>query len=491
MRNNQLSYLFQFLTICTCVALITFLPSLHFMPKKFGWDHNNQRLLELAILGFTLLASIFNGSTLHFKYPKYIDYACYTLIILAGFSSFFAQSPRHAIIETCLFIGLIYFSILIARLYVNDRNIFIKRLTYALWGSVFLYLVAFYVGYISAIISHFPLKWPKPITGFSGMRSFNQYQLWSLGLLSLPLLTSNLNTKLRYGLYIALTLWWVLLFYSTSRGVLLAWLIGVISIAAIYQKSAWPFLRSQLVSFATGGCFYFILFKLAPVLNGSSIVTGTLLRESTSDRLDLWHLASLLIKSSPALGVGPMHYAWNSSISAHPHNSVLQIASEFGIPSTLIIITIITYAFRCWIKKFNLEKVKANNTDIQLAIILLFTLITNAAYSLVDGVIVMPMSQVMMFIVIGIALGHYFYQGKSKIVAEVSNNNQQKLIFSRVFAGVILILTVWSATPEIYRGVSGHPKLFSIEEAALGPRLWGQVYTQEEARKALSQQHKR
>lgn len=492
MRLNQLSFLFQSLALLTCAALVTLLPTLHFMPKNF-YHHDNQRLLELAILFFVMVAAIFNRPQLNFQSHGYrvVCYALSTFLILAGISALLAQSIRHAIIEICLFTALSFLSILIARLYINNKAIFIKRLVYIIWASVLLYLFAFYVGYITAFVFKTPVTWPQPFTGFSNIRTFNQYQLWSLGLVGLPLLTLTLKTHLRYALYIALTLWWVLLFHSASRGAPLAWFIGIITVATIYQKLAWPFIRLQLINISSGFFTYFLLFKLGPILNKSAIVTGTVLRESTSDRLDLWHQALMIIKSSPWLGVGPMHYAWSSTISAHPHNSILQMAAEFGIPATMILLATITYASYCWLKKFNLKQIKAKNKiNSQLTIILMFTLATNAAYSLIDGVIVMPISQVMMFVVIGIAVGHYVDANNVKNKADTSKT-RVRFNFSAIFAGVILILLTWSTLPEISQGLSRHSRGFSTEQTALGPRLWAQIFSPEEAEKAFSQQHKR
>lgn len=492
MRQNTPSFLFQSLSLLSCLALVTFLPSLHFMPAKI-WHHDNQRLLELTMLTFVLLAAVFNREKPYFYQREYKKtcYAFTIFLILASFSALLAQSPRYAITEVCVFTALSYFSILIARLYIKNKDIFIKRLIYAIWAAILLYLFAFYVGYISAIISKIPLPWPHPFTGFSNIRTFNQYQLWSLGLASLPLLAFNLKNSLRYGLYIALTLWWVLLFYSASRGALLAWLVGIITIAAIYQKLAWPLIRLQLFNMATGFCAYFMLFKLPPILNGSTLVTGTVLRETTSGRLDLWHQAVILIKGSPWLGIGPMHYAWHTTISAHPHNSVLQLAAEFGIPAALIMLAIAGYSFYGWIKKFSLEKVEtANKLDKQLTVILLFTLITSAAYSLVDGVIVMPLSQVMMFMVIGLSFGHFVYEDTYNIKIDTSTT-QNAFNFSAIFAGITLMAMAWSVQPEVVNGLSGHAKAFSTEQSALGPRLWRQVYSQEDVKKALARQYKR
>lgn len=498
MQSNQqsvsfqpLAFLFQSLALLCCVALIAFLPSWHFMPKVIVWHHDAQRLLELILLGLVLLSTVFNGQPLYSNSHKHstfnpknriVYYALSAFFILAIFSACLAQSPRHAIIEVCLFVALSYLAVFIARLYIKNKDVFIKRLIYVVWAGILLYLVAFYVGYITAIIFKTRLQWPHPFTGFSNIRTFNQYQLWSLGLVSLPLLAFDLKISTRRWLYIALTFWWVLLFYSASRGVLIAWFIGLVVTVTIYRKLAIPFLRSQAINIVTGFSAYLLLFKVVPMLRESALVTGTILRESASGRIELWQQALTLTKGSPWFGVGPMHYAWHNLSNAHPHNSVLQLAAEFGLPATFLILAIAVYGIYCWQKKFNLKELKTTNKlNKNLTVVLFFTLASNAAYSLVDGVIVMPLSQVMMFTMIGVCLGHYAAGNTLNMLSNTSVI-QRKLNLSAVLASAILVTLTWSTAPEISQGLSGHENNFSTMQPASGPRLWRQFTSRHRAR---------
>ena len=477
MQNVKFLRILKHIALLICIALISFLPSLHFMPKEIIWFHDGQRLLEIIILCIVLLYSTFNKN---FGEPiilieYWLVYAFTALIVLSILSSLLAISPRHAFIEATIFVGLSYLALIIATSYRMNSEVFIKRLVYIAWGSILLYMVSFYVGYTTATIVKKPLVWPLPFTGFSNIRSFNQYQLWAIGLLCLPLLAFELKPKVRNWLYVALTFWWVLLFYSASRGVLIAWLLGITVTALIYKKLAWPFIRIQLINILSGLFTYFALFTVIPKLNGSTLVTGTVLRETANDRIDLWHKALTLAIEYPWLGVGPMHYAWHNTTSAHPHNSILQLAAEFGIPATLIILSIAGFGIYAWLIKFNsLQLVKENLVNKNFSIILIFTITTNAIYSLVDGVIVMPISQVMMFATIGLMVGHYAYTNPSytKKSHTLSHGKFNLLAF---FALLTLVTLAWSTFPEIAQGLSGHEKGFSTGQSAIGPRLWREV----------------
>jgi putative inorganic carbon (hco3(-)) transporter len=459
----------QILILFTFVALITFLPSWHFMPKVVVWFMDGQRLLELLLLGLILLDAVFNKPNQAIFKP--VNYALFALLGLGTISSFLAQSPRHAFLELTTFVGLCYFAWFVAKQYYARPQLLLKRLGIALWLGILLIMLSFYVGYITATIFKTPLQWPLPLKGFTNVRHFNQFQLWSLGLVCLPLLDHSPNLGLalkkstRIWLHIALVFWWVLLFYSSSRGVLLAWLVGIFCIAIIYKKLAWPFIRVQLLLFAAGYAVYDFLFKIVPMLRESILVTGTIMRETANDRIGLWQLALNLAQHNPIFGVGPIHYAWHSTSNAHPHNSVLQLASEWGLPATIIILGLISYGIYSWLKRFNLSALQTDTKlNSSLVVVLFFTLVANAAYSLVDGVIVMPLSHVMMFTVIGLMIGHYA-QGTATLTVN-------KSLYRQIIAGVCLITLVWSSLPEILQGLSGNQKGFTIGYTSAGPRFW-------------------
>jgi O-antigen ligase len=460
----------QALIFVAFISLIGLSPSLNLIPKSLFITnfHDSQRLFELLLIILVLLHGIIISRHAAAT-NQIIRFATYILIALATVSSSLAYSPRHAFIEISLFSGLFYLSLFVMQLYQTDHALLIKRLVYVFWGGILLVMVSFYVGYITANIFNTPVVWPAPLKAFTNIRSFNQYQLWTLGLITLPLLAFDFKraSTLRW-LHIGLISWWVLLFFSASRGALLAWAVGIVCTAIIYKKTAWPFIRLQLMHITAGFLSYQLLFQVIPSYTKSTVVTGTILRESTNDRIELWKLALNLIQDHPIFGVGPMHFAWASSTSAHPHNSVLQLMAEWGLPAALIILSMAGYGLVCWLKRFDIKKLQTQTKFNQnLIIALFFSLITGAAYSLVDGVIVMPVSQVMMFTIIGLMIGLY----SDGHLIEV----KRAPLFRLFFAGIVLIALVWSTLPEIVQGVTGSKKHFSIGYTAAGPRIWSEV----------------
>jgi len=467
MSYQNLSNATSRITFFLFTVFIVLSPSLKIIPANIIATsfHDNQRLVELALLILVLLHH--SLSTRHcLSADKPLHLATYTLIILAITSSILALHPRHALLELSLFVGLYYFALMVGDAYQKNSTALIKQLVYILWASILLCMISFYTGYITATIFSTPVAWPNPLTGFSNIRSFNQYQLWGLALITLPLLVFDFTkTKTRYFLHAGLTLWSVLLFFSASRGVLLAWSMGIVITAIVYKKIAWPFIRLQLGYIGTGFISHFILFQLAPSLRGVAVVTGSVFRDTTNDRIELWSNALNLIQAHPIFGIGPMHFAWHSQTSAHPHNSVLQMMAEWGLPGAALIFTIAGYALWCWLKRFNYERLQAYTPLNQhLVVVIFFTLVANSCYSLVDGVIVMPISQVMMSATIGIAIGFY----SNNRLLETTKTNWT----SQIFAALALITLIWAAQPEIKQASFDSEKHFSMGYSATGPRIW-------------------
>ncbi len=464
------------LSIClTFIALITFLPGLDFMPNSMSY-HDGQRLIEVGLLSLVLL---FSAIRRHNSYPVLalefnfkLQFGFILLLGLAFTSAVLSQHPRHAIIEISSFIGLAFLALFVAELYQQYKVTFIKWFSYALLASALLYMIAFFSGYILSYIFPDPLIWPYPLYNFDNVRSFNQYQLWLIAIIGLPLLAFEIKkNSTRNWLNVVLVCWWVLLFYSGSRGVLLAWAVGLIATLSVYRQLALPLLSMQIKSAVLGLISYILLFNLLPTLpflNRAHVILTSAFRNTTDDRIALWNQAILLIKKFPYFGAGPMHYPWYNKTLSHPHNGVLQIGAEWGLVATFVILTIISYTSLLWLKKINAQTLKTVSLlDKQLGIVLFFTLVTNAAYSMVDGVIVMPISQVLMFAMVGLTFGYFLSFSGAK-----TSINKNKYRIRPLLASFVLVLFSWSIFPEIYANFSGSKYHFAMRYVAVGPRFW-------------------
>lgn len=452
------------MAIALFLLLITISLSYTLLTNLLGYD--DKRVLELLIICTSLLWAISNEVHLVSTDPHFSRYAFYMLIVLAGASTLQSPSHQHALLEVCVFAGLVYVCQLTATLWSQYRLALIQWMIYAILLGAVIYMVGFYTGYLASFIEAIPLIWPEPFFGFSNVRAFNQYQLWTLALVCLPLLEFNIErSRTRRWIFAILGGWWALLFASASRGVLLAWLVAMLVTAWCYRQIAWPLLRLQLASFITGLSLYGLLFHLLPSFLVGGILTSTVLRDQTNDRISLWKQAWSMIQTYPWLGVGPMHYAWYpNAIAAHPHNSILQLAAEWGLPATLLLLSLAVYGMFCWLQRFNPITLQATNNQ-HLAVVLFFTLIANACYSMVDGVIVMPLSQVMMAVILGLMLGLY---NDNQLTKKTKHFN----FIRRLFAAIVLIGLVWSVLPELLPRLLGNEQMIPKGYQTVGPRFW-------------------
>ena len=462
-----------FLAITLLLYIVVLSLSYSFLFNLPAYDE--KRFLQLALISFILIFS-----SLSFLPPTQRSYSeiCLSknnifllfLILILGFlSSVLSLSPRHAFLEFSTFIGLFYLANFIAILFKQYPTYTIQVLLYAtILGSI-IYMIGFYAGYVASIFEHIPLKWPEPFFGFSNIRAFNQYQLYTLLFFITPIIRTHFKNKtLYYGIYAMNFAWWALLFYSACRGVLFAVATAGVITLLIYKQAAWRLIL-LLISVSIGGfILYTSLFLIIPYFLDSQINDfNTAIRTSSSGRLILWKDTWNLILNNPLLGVGPMHFAWYPLKHAHPHNSILQIACEFGIPVALLIIWLAIKSFIFWLRKFNSKTIiTIPENDRYMPILLFYTLTASIFYSFFDGVIVMPLSQIMFSIIIGLMIGLYSDAKKIHL-----RKNYYLLLYS-IFATVTLSTLTWSALPDLLPRIMQKNELIFFGYQADGPRFW-------------------
>jgi hypothetical protein len=109
------------------------------------------------------------------------------------------------------------------------------------------------------------------------------------------------------------------------------------------------------------------------------------------------------MSEQPWLGAGPMMTAMlvDLKTSAHPHNFVLQLLAEWGIPFTFTLLFFSAIGLLRWKKLINISSVER----VPLALPVAAALSAGIAAGMVDGLIVMPVSLFYMTIIIGLLAG--------------------------------------------------------------------------------------
>ena len=203
----------------------------------------------------------------------------------------------------------------------------------------------------------------------------------------------------------------ILMGFSLSQGTRGTWLALLIAFA--FVASARPtgvkrYLRVSLAAVAAGGSVYMISARWLPALLDKQVISGLSRVQSmealTSDsgRIVLWESAARYAVENPWLGIGPMNFAATSNVYGnHPHSSLLQILSEWGIPATVLCASMVG-ALVWSFTRVSRGPVVGNNDNLPvLRCGVLAALIAALAQSMVDGVLVVPTSQVMLFVLFG------------------------------------------------------------------------------------------
>ncbi|HWX03378.1 O-antigen ligase family protein [Collimonas sp.] len=379
--------------------------------------HDNQRILEIISIGMALLFSLaFLVRASHSRIlPMYERRAVFFLTLffsLGLVSSAVAYSPRHALFEWANFLSLGITSMLIAsEMRTKGDGLLDKVLLLCGIGSA-LYILLEIVVYLAMINAGGQPANEMLIAGFGNYRFFNHVQTVTLPLLGLLAARSGTGKKKIFS-WIVMSAWWALLFLTAGRGTFFGILAGMGVTVMCLRKASLPWCKVMLYSALLGFSVYLLFYVLIPISLGLQpfgflfSVVGRTMANPDSSRLPLWIRAWEMIAAHPWLGAGPMHFAhFGRSVQngAHPHNWMLQIASEWGIPALLCLVAALVLGFRKLLAARRYPELKDGKNQLILAA-WLTTGVAILVDGLVSGLFVMPSSQLWIALYIGCAWG--------------------------------------------------------------------------------------
>lgn len=302
---------------------------------------------------------------------------------------------------------------------------------------------------------------------FSNRRTFGQIASMAIPLLAYPLLARKLTPIQQWALFALLAIWWMLVIVSGTRGTWLALAVAATILAAFAWQASKNWLRIQAVALGAGGLLFSLLFLWLPTWLGA----GATLEDRLSDisnlngRGELWALAWSQVKTHPLLGTGPMHFAAaHNKFGAHPHNAILQLAAEWGLPAAVALVFPIAIGLLRLLAKL---RQSSSNT---LLVCLTAGLLAAGVQSMVDGVIVIPYTQTWLALVAGWTLGVYFRDCVSTFPPRAMEWGIP------VLATVSLIVLLNGVFPEILNRAEAN-KAFIDAGHPFPPRYWavGQI----------------
>lgn len=387
---------------------LAIIAALIFTPIVFShfYDHDWQRLFQVGVACLALVFLVVSADR-RAAVPAECRWGLGLIVALAFLSCVLSAKPYWAFCEVALAFACCAIALYVAQARRQAQasldHAFVCFVIALCALKVLQFFSSTLAGYVTSTGT---LDLDLLIEGFSNRRFYGQFQTMTLPLLALPLLLPGLKRSIRHSIFALLACWWLIAIVGGTRG---TWL-GMAVAAAVISKcglSGRQWVRWQILAALAGLCLYGLLFSLLSDLLHVKLVNsaGGRLTVTLSAREIIWDQAWEMIKSRPILGFGPMHFANSHNlVGAHPHQAILQWASEWGVPSTLLVGGL---GFRGIWATIRLARERAASPDKAdlLRICLLASLLGALTQSMVDGVIVMPYSQIWLAIVVGWLIG--------------------------------------------------------------------------------------
>jgi O-antigen ligase len=457
------------------------------MAAGFLWSsgHDDQRCIELVLLAALVpLMLARTGLADLIAWTGRPAQACLgAFFALGAVSALAALSLQHALYEWSMLLLLLLAAALLAAELGAAGSAGLQTVLRCVLAVGILYSLRIALMYAAALASGIQVDAYDLAIGFSNIRFFNHVQTVLLPLAVLTHLQAPKGSFWRWSSFALAACWWAFLFVTQARASMLALGAGCAFVFALRRAHARDFLKAIALTALAGVVVYVFAFMLLPMLaglKGFSAATEVVQRtaaDPTSRRNLLWQLALELIAAHPWLGVGPHHFAHEGatlSWGAHPHNFIMQIGAEWGIPALLCLLAAIGVGMRALIR----SGTRIAQTDLPGQQTLAVMLAAGAAMlvdGLFSGVIVMPQSQ--MAIALYLACSAGWLRSLDKGAAPRADMPLRWL--SSGLAVVALCGLAYGVAPGL-AGHARHADLTPAEKAANPsthwPRIWEAGY---------------
>jgi O-antigen ligase len=474
------------ITLLLCVSYVVLTPSFSLVPSVRLY--NEKRLLQIGILvlsgGALLLSGVSRRQWLSvfFELPKTARLGLASALSLVTLSAVLAPASFYAFLEVGHYLLLFAVAGSVAVAVRREPEWSQRVLFGAVVVGAVLYVTHFAVGYGMYLSVEGIEIWPDGATNFDNIRFFNHYQTWTLPLLGGALLSLPSNwLAVKGGLFGVLSLWWTLLFASVGQGTIVALGIAAIGVGIIFRRRSLKWLGMQGGAVLVGWALHAIL--LTTVAGTEPAVESVSGDQFSGDhsyrRLDFWKTCLDMARAHPWLGVGPMHFAWppyQFNGPASPHSLPMRVLAEWGIVSTGIVGGTCIWGGWQWVKQ---EMRRASDTleksGSPVSVALIASVLAGAAHSVVSGLFVAPLSQVLLVVIGGWAWGRFEHSSGNSFLEMFSFQVQTALC-------VLIAASTGVVGASLHDLAAAEERREAFVEAAdrsrFSPRYWTQGYLQ-------------
>lgn len=355
-----------------------------FIPRdQVIYTYDIKRFFSLFTVAIFFIVVILSSSIREYIYnsanslPYPIKICSLIFIITLFISDLFNSSyVFYSYLYDLYFIGIVGLVFLFLNEFQKSISIYFVMaclITYCLFASV---AIAFYLR-----VSHGLYVNYHTILSFANPRFLNQVQIWFV----LPILYLSVREKIRkkssifYNIALSLTL--SLIVTLDARGLFIAVTGGMVLITILNKSDRSLWIKTILINMFAGIIISLVFFKLIPFLYSGQGDVIPEIRTSSSGRIELWTNS---ISNSSFWGNGGGSFVCGGYKFGHPHNSVLTVIYEWGVIPALAYISLFLILLK-----------HVFSTKARLGQILGVNVLIGVAYSLVSGVFIMPLSQLM------------------------------------------------------------------------------------------------
>lgn len=362
---------------------------------------------------------------------------------VSGFASaYFGASPFPSLLKQTEYVihSMFLFSIWL----LASRTYIAPYLIISLHGTFWAIVASMAIKWAQLENPH-TFNWNRALPLFSNIRHMTYFLVAIFAFLYIPLISNH--RKLHWIIYalVALSAYWGLLFWSSSRAAALASLIICIFICITYRRLHGIVVLS-ILSIGIGWIFAIWCTEGSNVLNPYRILgfppitleSGKELFESESRWLIWMKTLNYFWESNPVFGLGANSFQYSplniKEPISHPHNLLIQLITQHGVIGFLMLGGIVLYSLKNWTKKSSKKELTQ--------IIGMVSLATITGAALVDGHYHHTQSLIIIFIALSIAIiqqqsSEVYYSKTSITVSSI-----QTSLIGLIFIGLIVFVNI-------------------------------------------------
>lgn len=442
-------------------------------------QYDEQRVAQVLLLA-VLAVGLLPGRTQDFRRVVRVlgpwRWLAVAALVVGVISGAFAADPFTAWLDIGLMVGLCLVALSVAVDVV--RAAWLTPWLLAVAAVVSLSYYAADLLTLPGVIEKVDRLWLRvEAGGFDNVRHMNQYQALLLPFCAALIAAGRVPTWVR-GLVLGISgvIWWMLL-VSSARGALVALAVAAgIMVAcrgSTARRGAAALGLGALFGAAAAAVTHWREVGLVEQLGGVEGMT------STSGRLQIWRDVLGQVLEQPLLGVGPGHLAHVQRLEGdaithvvnHPHNALLQVAAEWGVPVGLLVAAtglMIALLMAGWHPASRADGIADEVLEAAVA-----ALLTGLALSLVSGVLVTPVASTSLAAVGGVVLGTYTVGTSPPPNGDGSRVSGLLAIVVALIAVAGPVVEVVGTTPE-ERRQDARAYAAGLDADMLGPRFWAQ-----------------